>query len=241
MNLAIIKGSLRIRNVPKGFSLLKHLTSKTRRMSARLIFRHTYNVDFSIRPWTVPPLGLGMFGFLLLVWLVLTGLQAEGFQSLQYVIPDLCSRGLGPRLHIPQCSALPLSFLIWGQTERGYWSEYLPHLTLGPQQTGQGPGPQLWILCTSYSQNIYGTAAGAELGLPGVMLFPSQLPTVFWVYNQGEKYVCVCVWVLEREAETDTETESWGHRQVIRQVSWAMSGDSQCLVWWVFLPILLLL
>ena len=40
-------------------------------------------------------------------------------------------------------------------------------------------------------------------------------------------YECEC-W-RERQ-KTGVETESWGHRQVIRQVSWAMSGDSQYLV-----------
>lgn len=96
--------------------------------------------------------------------------------------------------------ALPsLCHFLYKVRLRGAVDLNMSHLTLGPQQTGQGARPQLWILCTSYSQNIYGTAVGAELGLPGVMPFPSQLPAVFWVYNQGEKYVWV--WLLEREAE----------------------------------------
>lgn len=188
---------------------------------------------FSIRPWAVPPPGLRMFGFLLLVWLVLTGLQAEGLRS-PHVAFQLLLWGRGPAS--TPWSALPsLSFPTWGQTERGCWFEYVPHLTLGRQQIGQGPHPQLWTLRTSYSQNIHGTAAGAELGLPGVMLFPSLLPAVFWVYNQGEK--CVCVWECwtERQRQTQRQTardtDRWLHR-------WA--GLCQRLVRWVFLPILLL-
>lgn len=107
-------------------------------MSVRLIFKYKKNVDFSKRPCYFPPLGLRVFGFLPLVWLILAGQVHRGLWFLQEVVLELHSGGLGPSLCIPTAPELAPVIQLMRTDRDGLftWMCFPPHCETSVDRDG---------------------------------------------------------------------------------------------------------